>query len=163
MKPRKSRRTAKKIAARLKRVAAKRATARKAPQRKLSEKARLARNKKTVLAFYEAAINRKDFEAARKYMGDSYVQHNPTAADGPDGLRVWLEEFKRAYPDLRAEVKRVVAEGDLVVLHVYGVHGPSPHGTAVVDIFRLENGKLVEHWDVIQGIPAELANSNTMF
>ena len=145
-------------------TAAKRSPAiKKSAKPVLSEKARLARNKKVVLAFYEQAINKKDFEAARKYMGDPYTQHNPTAVDGHDGLRAWLTEFKRAYPDLKAEVKRVIAEGDYVVLHVYGVNGPSPHGTAVVDIFRVKDGKVVEHWDVIQAIPAEVSNSNSMF
>jgi predicted SnoaL-like aldol condensation-catalyzing enzyme len=120
-------------------------------------------NKQAVLAFYDAAINRKDFAAASKYMGETYTQHNPTAVDGRAGLESWLKEFGRVYPDLRAEVKRIVAEGDYVVLHVYGVNGPAPHGAAVIDIFRLQNGKVVEHWDVIQPIPAETLNDNTMF
>jgi predicted SnoaL-like aldol condensation-catalyzing enzyme len=120
-------------------------------------------NKKTVLAFYDAAINRKDFAAASKYMGETYIQHNPTAVDGRAGLEAWLKDFKLAYPNLRAEVKRVIAEGDYVVLHVNGINGPNPNGAAVIDIFRLENGKVVEHWDVIQDIPAEVLNDNTMF
>jgi len=128
-----------------------------------SATAKLENNKRTVLAFYDAAINRKDFAAASKYMGETYTQHNPTAVDGRAGLESWLKEFGRVYPDLRAEVKRIVAEGDYVVLHVYGVNGPAPHGAAVIDIFRLQNGKVVEHWDVIQPIPAETLNDNTMF
>lgn len=136
---------------------------RKSAQPAQSEKARLARNKKLVLAFYEQAINQKDFDAARKYMAADYKQHNPTAADGPEGLRVWLQEFKRAFPNLRATVKKCIAEGDYVVLHVLGENGPCPHGTAVIDIFRVENGKVAEHWDVIQDIPAEIKNPNSMF
>jgi predicted SnoaL-like aldol condensation-catalyzing enzyme len=128
-----------------------------------SEKARLERNKKLVLAFYDHAINEKDFEAASKYMSKDYRQHNPTAADGPEGLRVWLEEFKRAFPTLRATVKKCIAEGDFVVLHVLGENGPCPSGTAVVDIFRVVNGKVAEHWDVIQDIPADVKNANSMF
>lgn len=128
-----------------------------------SEKARLERNKKLVLAFYDHAINEKNFEAARKYMADDYRQHNPTAADGPEGLRVWLEDFKRMFPSLRANVKKCIAEGDFVVLHVLGENGPCPTGTAVVDIFRVVNGKVAEHWDVIQDIPADVKNANSMF
>ena len=128
-----------------------------------SEKARLERNKKLVLAFYEQAINQKDFEAARRYMSDGYRQHNPTAADGPEGLRAWLAEFKQAFPNLRATVKKCIAEGDFVVLHVLGENGPSPNGTAVIDIFRVVNGKVAEHWDVIQDIPADVKNANSMF
>jgi predicted SnoaL-like aldol condensation-catalyzing enzyme len=164
MKKSKSRRTATKAAAPRAKTAKRSLTRKKAAAKPvLSEQARLARNKKIVLAFYEQAINKKDFAAASKYMGETYTQHNPTAVDGPAGLKAWLEEFKKAYPDLRAEIKRVIAEGDYVVLHVYGINGPSPHGTAVVDIFRVEDGKVVEHWDVIQPVPAEASNGNTMF
>lgn len=164
MKKSKSRRPSARTTASRKTAAKRSRAVRKPAKPALSEKARLARNKKVVLAFYDQAINKKDFEAARKYMGDTYTQHNPTAVDGAEGLRVWLAEFKRTFPDLRAEVKRVIAEGDYVVLHVHGTSGgPHEHGTAVVDIFRVKDGKLVEHWDVIQAIPARASNDNTMF
>lgn len=140
-------------------VAAKRRTAAK----KLSEKARLARNKRLVLKFYDLAINQKDFAAASKYMAPRYIQHNPAAADGHEGLAAYIDWFKRDFPNLKAEVKRVIAEGDFVVLHVHGTNGPDPHGTAVIDVFRVEDGKVAEHWDVIQAIPAEIANPNGMF
>lgn len=129
-----------------------------------AEKARLERNKKLVLAFYDKVINQKDFEGARKSMGETYTQHNPTAADGPEGLRAWLDEFRQSFPNLRATFKRVIAEGDYVVLHVLGEGGPGPTGkAAVVDIFRVDNGKVVEHWDVIQDIPESVKNANSMF
>ena len=142
---------------------ASRKVAKRAAKPALSDKAKLARNKKAVLAFYDFAINKKDFVNARKYLGDRYVQHNPGALDGFEALQAWLEEFKGIFPDLRVEVKRVIAEGDFVVLHVHGVNGPAPHGAAIVDIFRLEEGKVVEHWDVIQDIPATAVNDNGMF
>jgi len=135
----------------------------KSPKRRQSPAAKLAANKKLVLAFYEQIIGRKDFDGALKYMGATYKQHAPYAADGHAGLRAWLAGFKAAFPKHRYEVKRVLAEGDYVMLHLHGMGGPNPHGESVVDIFRVENGKVVEHWDVIQDIPEKAANANGMF
>jgi len=125
--------------------------------------ARLAANKQLVLDFYEQIIGRKDFDAARPYMGRTYRQHAPYAADGPDGLRAWLKGFKDAFPNHRYEIKRVIAEGDYVMLHLHGTGGPNPHGESVIDIFRVEDGKVVEHWDIIQPIPDSADNANSMF
>jgi len=120
-------------------------------------------NKQAVLAFYEAALNRKDADAAARYLGPKYVQHNPSAADGIEGLKAFVQFLRDKFPQSRSEVKRVVAEGDHVVLHVHSVREPNTRGRAVIDIFRLENGKIVEHWDAIQDIPEKAANTNGMF
>jgi predicted SnoaL-like aldol condensation-catalyzing enzyme len=120
-------------------------------------------NKKIVIDFYDKALNQKDFEAAAKYIGPRYIQHNPLAADGPDGLKRLVTLLKEKFPNSRSEIKRAIAEGDLVVLHVHSVREPGQRGRAIVDIFRLENGKIVEHWDVIQDVPEKAANDNTMF
>jgi predicted SnoaL-like aldol condensation-catalyzing enzyme len=128
-----------------------------------AEQARLARNKQLVLAMYQKLIGEKDYEAARPFMGDTYRQHAPYAADGHEGISAFVRGFKQAFPLHRYDVKKVVAEGDLVVLHLHGINGPNPHGESVVDIFRIENGKVVEHWDVIQAIPEKADNANTMF
>ena len=122
-----------------------------------------ARNKEIVVAFYNAAINDKDFEAASAWLGDEYIQHNPLAADGPEGLKAFLEFAKENLPDFKAEIKQVFADGDYVILHVHATRGPDDRGSAVMDIFRLEGDKVVEHWDVIQPIPETSANDNTMF
>ena len=124
---------------------------------------KLETNKKAVVEFYNKAINEKDFEAARKYMGGKYIQHNPNAADGPEGLAAFLKFLKEKFPASKSEIKRVFAEGDYVILHVHAVREPGTRGNAIVDIFRLENGKIVEHWDAIQDIPEKAANSNGMF
>jgi predicted SnoaL-like aldol condensation-catalyzing enzyme len=123
----------------------------------------LEENKRIATEFYDAAINRKDFEAASQYLGSGYKQHNPTAADGPEGLRGFIDFLKARYPEQRGEIKRVIAEGDLVVLHVHSTRGDGTPGRAIVDIFRVDGGKVVEHWDVIQDIPEKPANSNGMF
>jgi predicted SnoaL-like aldol condensation-catalyzing enzyme len=120
-------------------------------------------NKKTVVEFYDAAINQKNFEAAAKFLGPRYTQHNPNAADGPDGLKAFLIFLREKLPNYHSEIKQVFADGDYVILHVHNVPTPGSRGFAIVDIFKLENGKIVEHWDVKQEIPEKAANSNTMF
>ena len=120
-------------------------------------------NKKTVLAFYDAAINKKDFDAASKYFGSRYTQHNPGAADGPEGLRKFIDFLKAKFPNAKSEFKKVFADGGYVIVHVHAVREPGTLGNAIIDIFKLEGGKIVEHWDVTQPIPEKPANNNTMF
>ena len=120
-------------------------------------------NKKVVLEFYEKALNQKDFAAASAYFGPRYVQHNPTAADGIDGFKAFLQFLRDKFPNSHSEVKRAFADGDYVILHVHAVREPGTRGLAIVDIFRLDNGKIVEHWDVRENVPETAANANGMF
>lgn len=125
----------------------------------------LESNKKLVVDFYTEVLLHGRAEAIDKYIGDTYIQHNPNVADGKEAFRQLIESFpprdEGAPPS--GEIVRVVAEGDLVVLHVRNYHWPPPNGGAVVDIFRVENNRIVEHWDVIQAIPDKSENDNTMF
>jgi predicted SnoaL-like aldol condensation-catalyzing enzyme len=123
----------------------------------------LESNKKTAIAFYEASINQKDFAAAAPFLGPYYKQHNPTAKDGAEGLKAFIDFLKAKYPRQHGDIRQVIAEGDLVVLHVHSTRDDNTPGRAIVDIFRLQNGKVVEHWDVIQDIPVQGANTNGMF
>jgi predicted SnoaL-like aldol condensation-catalyzing enzyme len=120
-------------------------------------------NEKTVRDFYQAAINEKDFEKSAKFLGNRYTQHNPTAADGPEGLKAFLAFLRDKFPQSKSEVKRAFAQDDYVILHVHSVREPGTRGRAIVDIFKLEKGKVVEHWDVVQDIPEKPANNNGMF
>ena len=120
-------------------------------------------NKKNVVEFYEKALNQKDFEAASKYLGPRYTQHNPAAADGPEGLKAFIQFLREKFPNSHSEIKRVFADGDNVVVHVHAIREPGTRGRAIIDIFKLENGKIVEHWDVAQDIPEKAANPNGMF
>jgi len=123
----------------------------------------LEANKKNVVEFYNQALNEKNFDAASKYLGARYTQHNPGAADGPEGLKGFLGFLRDKFPHSRSEIKRVFAEGDYVILHVHSVREPGTRGRAIIDIFKLENGKIVEHWDVVQDVPEKAANANGMF
>jgi predicted SnoaL-like aldol condensation-catalyzing enzyme len=120
-------------------------------------------NKKAVVEFYDLAINKKDFDAAAKFLGPRYTQHNPTALDGPEGLKAFLAFLREKFPDYHSDIVRVFADGDYVILHVHNIPTPGARGNAIMDIFKLENGKVVEHWDVRQEVPENPRNSNTMF
>lgn len=127
------------------------------------ESAQEQANKKAVIAFYDAALNKLDYEAASKYLGAGYKQHNPTAADGPEGLKAFLAFLKTSFPQTHSEITASFADGDYVILRVHAVRTPGTLGNAIIDIFRMDHGKIVEHWDSVQPIPEKAANTNTMF
>ena len=124
----------------------------------------LERNKQIVREFLDLAFNQKNPEhAVARYVGPYYRQHHPEAGDGAGPFIEFAKGFGQAFPALRFDFKRFVAEGDLVAVHLHIIPQPGARGTAVMDIFRLENGKIVEHWDVLQDVPEKAANDNTVF
>lgn len=123
-----------------------------------------AANKQLVLDFMKMLfIDHKVDEAIDKYLDPGYIQHNPAVPTGAAPVRGFFKGFYERQPAATIEIKRALADGDLVAVHYRAIFTPGERGFAVVDIFRVKDGKIVEHWDVLTPVPEKSANENGMF
>lgn len=118
-------------------------------------------NKKLVADFYQQLFGDKDTSAIDKYLKEDYIQHNPAAADGAEALKQLVTEWFKGAPKEKIDIQHIAADGDLVFIHLRSSRGTKV--VSVIDIFRIENGKIAEHWDVIQEVPEKSANPHPMF
>lgn len=121
------------------------------------------RNKEIVAHFYDQLFSHGNLDVIDRYIGSEYINHNPNGGDGADSLRGFIKYFKGAHPQMTHTVHRVLAENDLVLLHSHAILDPGTPGQAVIDIYRVDDGKIVEHWDVIQPVPETTTSGNDMF
>jgi predicted SnoaL-like aldol condensation-catalyzing enzyme len=120
--------------------------------------------KQVATRFMDRFYIQKDVRGAfETWVDPGYIQHNPMAATGRDAAIAFLEPFFKQNPAIRYEIKRVIAEGDLVAVHAWGRFSETDRGIAVVDILRIKGCRVMEHWDVVQPVPEKSANSNGMF
>lgn len=120
-------------------------------------------NRKLVIEFYDTVFNKHDVAKGAAVVADSYKQHNPNV---PDGKKPFVDYFTGLFKDnkqSKARIVRSATDGDLVYLHIHSTEKDGDRGRAIVDIFRVTDGKITEHWDVIQPVPETAANTNTMF
>lgn len=110
--------------------------------------------------FYQKKNIRQAFE---RWVHPDYIQHKPTLPDGRDAVIKFLEKLLERFPERIFTIHRVIASEDLVAVHYQSQATPEDLGFAVVDIFRVEDCRMVEHWDVVQPVPEQSANDNTMF
>lgn len=121
-------------------------------------------NKQIVLDFYELAFNQhKPSEAAKLYLTDSYIQHNPNHANGAQAFADDFEKYLKDHPNYHFKVAHVFADADMVILHTHTKADKNDLGRAIIDLFRISDGKIVEHWDVVQAVPEKTISGNSMF
>jgi len=121
----------------------------------------LENNKKLVADFYQELFGDKNADAIDKYIGDTYIQHNPALPDGKDALKQGVAQWFKGAPKEKVDIQHLAAEGNFVYIHTKAKMGDKT--ASVIDIFRIENGKIAEHWDVIQEVPKQSANPHPMF
>ncbi|MFT7869505.1 MULTISPECIES: nuclear transport factor 2 family protein [Amycolatopsis] len=123
----------------------------------------LQRNKEVVLGFLRVAFaEKRPVDAFAEFVGDGYVQHNPHAPAGAEESARYLAGFVGRFPELRLDVRRVIAEGDLVFTHSLLRLMPGSRGSAIADVMRVREGRIVEHWDVVQEVPEVTVSGNGM-
>jgi predicted SnoaL-like aldol condensation-catalyzing enzyme len=123
----------------------------------------IAATKDIVVHFYEELFSHGNLAVIDEFVGPVYIDHNPQSPDGSESIRNVVTGLRVAYPDMKSSIERVIAEDDLVLLHTNAVLEPGSKGMAIAAVFRVDNGKIVEHWEVMQQVPDSTVSGNDMF
>jgi len=121
-----------------------------------------AANKRLVADYYARVWNARNADALQDFVAEDYIQHNPAVPNGRAPLQRFLQGLFAQLPEAQFSVARLMADGDLVMAHCLFRAHAGDAGTAVVDVYRVLDGRLVEHWDVKEAVPAQSANGNPM-
>ena len=121
------------------------------------------KNLQAVLDFYEVVINNQDYSRVSEFLDDNYIQHKPEVETGVKGVLDFVKSIYAQSPNHRARIVRSFVDGDYVILHVQILNAVEAPNLAVMDIFRVEKGKIMEHWDVASPVPATSKNDNGVF
>jgi predicted SnoaL-like aldol condensation-catalyzing enzyme len=121
------------------------------------------RNRALVIDFTETVFNRHDLSIASTVIAQNYIQHNPRVPNGSAAFINFFTDLYKQHPTAHSTIERTATDGDLVYVHTHSTSDPQDRGLAIINIYRVVNGKITEHWDVIQPVPEQSANDNTMF
>ncbi|MCZ0985941.1 nuclear transport factor 2 family protein [Streptomyces diastatochromogenes] len=127
------------------------------------DKARLTYQKTVAVKMMRGVFEQGDMSVVDRFVRPDYIQHNPLAPDGAEALKAFGTAWRQQYPDATYDIRRVISEGDMVLMHSSIVLVPGTPGLAAFDMFRFQGGKIAEHWDVLQDVPTTTANGNDMF
>lgn len=122
----------------------------------------IERNKCIVIDFIKKAVEVGDTRGAASLLADDYIQHNPIIPDGKDGFVDYFLKLRQMFPAVTGKIRRIVAEGDIVVVHMHAIREPGDAGLAIVDIFRLVDSQIAEHWEVRQPVVQSELHGNSM-
>ena len=124
---------------------------------------RESENHRLVSDMYERVLQPLDSSRVDEFFAPDYIQHSPLAATGAQGLKDFLDWARARSPHAEHRLQRLFVDGEYVIAHVHVIINPGDRGNAVVDIFRIADGRIAEHWDVAQEVPATSANNNGVF
>jgi predicted SnoaL-like aldol condensation-catalyzing enzyme len=116
-----------------------------------------------VLAMYRDVLIPFDSSQVDRYISPHYVQHSSLAPPGRDALKEFLDVIRRQSPEAQTHIKRSFVDGNHVICHTHVIRQPGDPGLAVVDIFRVDGGMIVEHWDVLMEVPVFPVNPLPLF
>jgi len=123
-----------------------------------------ARNLAFATAMYHEMLMKFDAQHVDRFIAETYIQHSTAASGGREGLRAFLDDRREGFPEVDIRIKARFADGDFTIFHIHTVRRPGDPGMNIVDIFRhLPDGRVEEHWEVLQEIPAVLPHENGIF